>query len=102
MIHELKCHPEPFEAKWLNKKNWEIRKNDRNFQVGDILIEKWFSPVANNGTGAYDGTEIHEEVLWILPEGYGLKKGFIIMSTKQLKRVRIMNGERQEFTEPYN
>lgn len=101
MTHELKCHPDPFHAKWMNLKNWEIRKNDRDFKVGDVLIEKAWFPLANNGEGCYDGCEVHEQVLWILDGGYGLRKGFIIMSTKQLKRVRVIGGKREEFVTTY-
>lgn len=38
--HELKILPKWFEDVQANKKNFEIRKNDRNFEVGDYLILK--------------------------------------------------------------
>ena len=38
--HELKILPKWFEDVQTNKKNFEIRKNDRNFEVGDYLILK--------------------------------------------------------------
>ena len=41
--HELKILPKWFEDVQANKKNFEIRKNDRNFEVGDYLILKeWY------------------------------------------------------------
>lgn len=100
-FHELKCHPEPFNAKWLNLKNWEIRKNDRSFKVGDVLIEREFMPLADGGKGLYGNSEVWEQVTWILHGGYGLEPGFIIMSTVQLKRVRIKGEKRECFYEPY-
>ncbi|HWB62144.1 MAG TPA: DUF3850 domain-containing protein [Chitinophagales bacterium] len=101
-IHELKCHPQPFNAKWENRKNWELRKNDRDYQEGDILIEKEYSPLCNNGEGDYSGMEIHEKVIYILRHGFGLPEGYVIMSTQQLKRVRVLsNGYREEFSRPY-
>ncbi|WP_212746597.1 DUF3850 domain-containing protein [Lactococcus raffinolactis] len=36
-IHELKLDTEFFDDVKLGKKNFEIRKNDRNFEVGDTL-----------------------------------------------------------------
>lgn len=42
MIHNLKSKPEYFHAVWDNKKTFEIRNNDRNFEVGDFLIlQEW-------------------------------------------------------------
>ncbi|HBD0694848.1 TPA: DUF3850 domain-containing protein, partial [Enterococcus faecalis] len=38
VIHTLKIETEFFKAVKERRKTFEIRKNDRNFQVGDILI----------------------------------------------------------------
>lgn len=42
--HELKCHPEYFHRVVSGQKPFEIRKNDRDFQVGDTVILKEFDP----------------------------------------------------------
>ncbi len=42
--HELKCHPEYFSRVASGQKTFEIRKNDRDFQVGDIIILKEYDP----------------------------------------------------------
>ena len=39
MIHALKTLPEYFEAVLENKKTFELRKNDRDFKVGDYTKE---------------------------------------------------------------
>lgn len=40
--HELKLDDKYFDEVKSGKKNFEIRKNDRNFQVGDILeLRRW-------------------------------------------------------------
>ena len=38
--HELKTLPEYFELVRTEVKNFEVRKNDRDFKVGDLLILK--------------------------------------------------------------
>ncbi len=42
MIHALKTLPEYFEAVRKGDKTFELRKNDRNFKVGDYLaLNEW-------------------------------------------------------------
>lgn len=42
MIHELKTLPEYFEAVRKGDKTFELRKNDRDFKVGDYLaLNEW-------------------------------------------------------------
>jgi hypothetical protein len=42
MRHELKTWPEFFEQTLNGRKMFELRKNDRNFQVGDeLLLQEW-------------------------------------------------------------
>lgn len=38
MIHKLKTWPEFFLALEMWRKMFEVRKNDRNFSVGDTLL----------------------------------------------------------------
>lgn len=37
-IHELKCDPGPFEDFRTGLKRYEVRKDDRGFAVGDLLL----------------------------------------------------------------
>jgi hypothetical protein len=50
MIHSLKCWPEYFQAIKSGKKTFEIRYNDRNYQVGDFLELHEFDPEENRYT----------------------------------------------------
>ena len=84
ITHELKTHPAPFQAVLDDKKRFEYRKNDRNFQVGDSLrLREWApdSPAAT--TGNYTGREIHARVTYMLAKGYGLPDGFVILSIER-------------------
>jgi len=90
--HDLKCVSGPFQAKWDKKKDWEFRKNDRDFQVGDELNEREYEPL----TDTYSGREILEIVVWILHGGaFGVPSGYVIMSTKEIYKVKI-NEEQNE------
>ncbi|WP_331384989.1 DUF3850 domain-containing protein [Bacillus badius] len=44
MKHELKIYPQYFKAVVSGKKSFEIRKNDRDFKVGDTLLLHEFDP----------------------------------------------------------
>jgi hypothetical protein len=79
MKHKLKTWPEYFEAVFQHKKDFEIRKDDRNFQVRDeLLLQEW-----DNETQLYTGREILVYVDYILPGGqFGLENGFVCMSIK--------------------
>lgn len=75
--HDLKCWPEPFAAIRAGLKNWELRLNDRDFQIGDLLWQKEWDPA----TGEYTGEATGNLVIWML-EGptFGLPEGYCIMS----------------------
>lgn len=85
--HELKTDPDVFNASWLGKRNYEIRYNDRDYQVGDTLIlrETRFSGVEmqNGRPLIYTGREMDRIVTHIL-EGYGLDDGWVILSVEPL------------------
>jgi len=81
-VHNLKTWPEYFAHIHLGEKRLEIRKNDRNFQVGDILIlEEW-----DHGKAAYSGEEIHANVTYILQGGqFGIEEGYCAMGIDPYK-----------------
>lgn len=42
--HELKCWPEFYDEVASGRKTFEIRQNDRGFEVGDVLLLNEFKP----------------------------------------------------------
>jgi histidinol phosphatase-like PHP family hydrolase len=62
MTHELKIYPWYYCAMATQKKKFELRENDRNYQVGDILVLKEFDPA----TKRYTGFEMKCKVTYIL------------------------------------
>ena len=77
MLHELKILPKYFEAVKDGRKTFEIRYNDRSFQVGDILILKeWHE-------GKYTGRKIQKIVTYILDDSSGyVLDNYVIMGIK--------------------
>lgn len=76
IIHDLKICPKYFDDVKRNKKRFEIRKDDRNYQVGDLItLREW-------DNGQYTGREIKNipirYILRDVPE-YGLKEGYCIL-----------------------
>ena len=90
MTHELKILTEYFFAVEDGTKTFELRKDDRNFQVGDTLILKEWNMGETDSTGSekiviheqgYTGREIKKEISYILKGGqYGLRKGYVILA----------------------
>lgn len=53
-VHKLKCWPEEFEAISRGLKTCEIRRNDRDYQPGDVLRLQEFDPYGNRPMMALD------------------------------------------------
>lgn len=81
-VHELKTWPKYFEAISENRKQFEVRKDDRGFQVGDVLhLKEW-----NEIQEIYTGMELLVQVSYILKGGqFGIEEGFCVMGIKLLK-----------------
>ena len=76
LIHDLKCWPEYFAAVRDGLKPFEVRKNDRDFRVGDTLRLWEFDPKLNIHTGMY----CHRRVTYALAGGqFGVEEGHIVL-----------------------
>lgn len=75
-IHYLKTEREYRYAVHRGEKNFEVRRNDRDFQVGDILI---LTPLP----GETDTTSVVVRVEYLLPGGrFGIDPDFCVMSIR--------------------
>lgn len=59
--HDLKIHPVPFAAVCSGLKAFEIRRDDRGFQVGDGLLLREWDPLART----YTGEEVRRTIAYI-------------------------------------
>lgn len=77
MRHDLKILPEYFNDVWEGKKTFEIRKNDRDYQVGDFLVLKEWEGEE------YTGSAIVVEVTYIFDDAKYVKEGYVILGFKR-------------------
>jgi hypothetical protein len=73
--YELKTLPQYFQDVWDGKKDFELRKNDRDFQVGKtVLLREW------DGT-SYTGGFLVRRICYVLKDcpQFGLMEGYCIL-----------------------
>lgn len=74
MIHKLKIHPAYFKDVCTGKKSFEIRKNDRDYKVGDILLLQEFVPETKEHTGRV----VERKVIYITE--YAQQENYVVMA----------------------
>ena len=86
-IHQLKTWPIPFSAVKDGSKTYEVRKNDRDFQVGDLVQLWYFDPDAHwqdgSPNGRYSGDYVMAVITYLTPGGaFGLPEGMCVFAFK--------------------
>lgn len=82
-FHFLKIWPEHYQDVITGMKRAELRKNDRDYSVGDSLILKEYQPK----TGKFTGLEVHVVVTHITDVNEWLP-GYVMLSVELLARDR--------------
>ncbi len=54
VVHELKCGPRYFPRLVDGSKTFEIRRDDRGYQAGDLLVIRSFDPTVDDDCGRPD------------------------------------------------
>lgn len=87
-VHFLKTWPKFFDQVLLGDKPFEIRRNDRDYRLGDILVLQEYSPPRHSLTGAvteegrYLGREYRVVVTYITDFPPGLREGYVCMGIR--------------------
>lgn len=86
--HIVKSHPTYFDACKRGDKRFEVRRDDRGYQKGDILVQRrccddrpwepiWPKRPEN---------ELRHRIAWILTGGqYGIEPGYVVMQLEDIE-----------------
>jgi uncharacterized protein DUF3850 len=77
ITHELKTWPEYFQFVFEESKRFELRKNNRDYRLGDTLhLREW-----NPETEQYTGREVFKRITYIFNGGkMGVRPEYVIIS----------------------
>lgn len=80
--HYIKCWPEYYTAIATTAKKFDLRKDDRNYQVNDTVVLQEYDP----NTERYTANELKMRITYILrgAKQFGLMDGYCILSLKFL------------------
>lgn len=88
--HELKTWPEFFEAVVDGRKTFEVRKNDRDFRVGEALVlREWDPAVATDaGEEGYTGRSLRCGIAYVMAGGrFGVGARYCVLGIEVLPEV---------------
>lgn len=78
-IHRLKTLPSYFQALRIGDKTFEVRKDDRNFSVGDRLVLCEYDDLSDT----YTGQELTYDVTYVMHGGkFGLDGDHVVMGLR--------------------
>lgn len=84
-VHNLKIKPEYFKDIVRGVKKFEVRKNDRNFKVNDLIVLEEFD------SKGYTGKYINAEITYVLDDHEYCKNGYVVFGfKKQLDRGAVL------------
>ena len=79
--HWLKTEPAFFREIVTGSKTFEVRNNDRGFEVGDVLILQEYLPAWAPKPG-YSGRQIKKKISYILDDPRFCREGYVILGLR--------------------
>jgi hypothetical protein len=82
IVHELKCWPVFFDATYRGEKSFELRKNDRDYRAGDMIILRRYNPAFQE----YTGLQMKMIITCVLDGSAvgGLQEGYAILGIQEV------------------
>lgn len=82
--HKLKCWPQYFDAIERGDKPFEVRRDDRGFQKGDVLVLQKYDPSEGRYMRPFPGRpgewELRRKITYILTGGQlGIEPGYVVL-----------------------
>lgn len=80
-VHPLKTVPPYFDHVASFEKPFEVRRNDRSFQPGDLLVLREWIPANHHDTGYFTDRQVLRKVTYVLRDGetFGVQAGFVVL-----------------------
>lgn len=83
VVHELKTWPLYFQAVVRGEKTFEIRRNDRDFTVGDVVRLREFGLHVSDPDGRYTGAICERRIVY--KTGFEQKPGYVVLGLAALR-----------------
>lgn len=80
--HKLKCWPQYFDAIERGDKPFDVRRDDRGFQKGDVIVLQRFSPEMGytRNPGTRETAVLRRRITYILTGGqFGIEPGYVVL-----------------------
>lgn len=92
--HDLKTWPFYFAAVWSGDKNFEVRRDDRPYAAGDVVVLREFEP----STKTFTGRRVQAEITYVLrdAEAFGVVPGFAVLSLAWPSKYSTTDQVRQD------
>lgn len=81
-VHKLKCWTPYYTAILAGDKKFDVRRDDRNFAVGDlVLLQQYDQSTEKYVLGsARQPLAVEKRIKYILPGGqFGIESGFVVL-----------------------
>lgn len=85
VTHDVKCWPSSFIEVISGQKTLDVRRNDRDYRQGDVLLlREWNPHIRDLTTGKFTGRTCQRRITHVLTGGDGIEAGFVALSISPL------------------